>query len=98
MEGKVYQYVCLHNGLSSAPRIFTKPVFKLLRKKGFLSSSYTDDVYLKGDRLQECYDNAMNTVKLLRDLEFVIHKEKSNLEPSQQLTYLGFDLDSAKRQ
>lgn len=94
---KLYQYVCLPNGLSSAPRMFTKllkPVFKLLREKGFLSSSYIDDVYLQGDTFEECHENARNTVKLLRDLGFVIQEEKSCLKPSQQLTYLGFYLDS----
>jgi hypothetical protein len=94
---KLYQYVCLPNGLSSAPRMFTKllkPVFKHLREKGLLSSSYIDDVYLQGDTFQECHDNAMSTVKLLRDLGFVIQEEKSHLEPSHHLTYLGFDLDS----
>ena len=36
-EGQLYKFVCLPNGLSSAPRIFTKllkPVFAALRKQG----------------------------------------------------------------
>lgn len=94
---KLYQYVCLPNGLSSAPRIFTKllkPIFTLLRGKGFLSSTYIDDVYLQGDTIKECHDNVMITVNLLKDLGFIIQEEKSQLRPSQQLTYLGFVLDS----
>ena len=50
-QDKLYQYNCLPNGLASAPRIFTKllkPVFNLLRQKGWLSSSYIDDCYLQG--------------------------------------------------
>ena len=45
----LYQYVCLPNGLSSAPRIFTKllkPGLKFLREQGFLSCAYIDDVHL----------------------------------------------------
>ena len=83
----LYQYVCLPNGLSSAPRMFTKllkPVFKVLREKGLLSSAYIDDLYLQGDTFHECHENALNTVKLLRDLG------TSCLHPSQQLEYLGF--------
>ena len=87
----LYQYVCLPNGLSSAPRMFTKllkPVFKVLREKGLLSSAYIDDLYLQGDTFHECHENALNTVQLLRDLG------TSCLHPSQQLEYLGFVLNS----
>ena len=87
----LYQYVCLPNGLSSAPRMFTKllkPVFKVLREKGLLSSAYIDDLYLQGDTFHECHENALNTVQLLRDLG------TSCLHPSQQLQYLGFVLNS----
>jgi len=93
---KLYQFSCLPNGLSSAPRIFTKllkPVFTLLRGKGFLSSTYIDDVY-QGDTFTECHDNVMITVSLLKDLGFIIQEEKSQLRPFQQLSYLGFVLDS----
>ena len=39
-NGTLYQYKCLPNGLSSAPRIFTKllkPVYSTLHNKGHLS-------------------------------------------------------------
>ena len=93
----MYQYTCLPTGLASAPRIFTKllkPVFNALRQKGYLSSSYIDDCYLQGASYGECYDNAQETVMLLRELGFPIHKEKSVLKPSQVLTFLGFVLNS----
>ena len=41
-RNKLYQYTCLANGLSSAPRIFTKimkPVIQTLRHQGHISSS-----------------------------------------------------------
>ena len=71
-----------------------KPVFKVLREKGLLSSAYIDDLYLQGDTFHECLENALNTVQLLRDLGFVVKEEKSCLHPSQQLEYLGFFLNS----
>ena len=49
-----------------------KPVFKVLREKGLLSSAYIDDLYLQGDTFHECIKNALNTVQLLRDLGFVV--------------------------
>ena len=51
-DGILYQYTCLPNGLSSAPRLFTKllkPVYATLRSMGHLSSGYIDDSYLQGD-------------------------------------------------
>jgi len=94
---KLYQYTCMPNGLASAPRIFTKllkPVFNILRQKGYLSSSYIDDCYLQGATYGECHDNVQETVMLLGDLGFPIHNEKSVLIPSQVLTFLGFVLNS----
>lgn len=94
---KLYQYTCLPNGLASAPRIFTKllkPVFSILRQKGYLSSSYIDYCYLQGATYGECHDNVKETVMLLGDLVFPIHNEKSVLMPSQVLTFLGFVLNS----
>ena len=52
-----------------------KPVFKVLREKGLLSSAYIDDLYLQGDTFHECLENALNTVQLLRDLGFVVKEE-----------------------
>ena len=48
----LYQYTCLPNGLSSAPRIFTKimkPVFQTVRTQVHMSSSYIGDCYLQGE-------------------------------------------------
>ena len=71
-----------------------KPVFKFLREQGLLSSAYIDDVYLQGDTYHECHGNALSTVQLLKNLGFVIQEEKSCINPSQQLEYLGFVLNS----
>lgn len=94
---KLYQYTCLPNGLASAPRIFTKllkPVFKVLREEGHLSSSYIDDCYLQGDSFDECRVNVRDTTLLFEKLGFPIHYEKSVLVPAQILTFLGFVLNS----
>ena len=51
-EGQLYKFVCLPNGLSSAPRIFTKllkPVFSALHKQGHEIMGYLDDSFLMGD-------------------------------------------------
>ena len=96
-NGTLYQYTCLPNGLSSAPRIFTKllkPVYSTLHNKGHLSSGYIDDSYLQGDTVEECQQNITETASLFSRLEFHIHPTKSVLIPTHILTFLGFILNS----
>ena len=48
-KGKVFQYVCLANGISCAPRLFTKlmkPVYATLRKLGRSNSGFINDSFL----------------------------------------------------
>ena len=73
--GRLYQFTSLPNGLSSAPRVFTKllkPVFSYLRKQGFTNVCYIDDIFLEGDSYEECLENVINTSRLIDDL---IHKD-----------------------
>ena len=45
-NGTLFRYICLPNGLASAPRTFTKllkPVFAHLHNLGHLSRRYKDD-------------------------------------------------------
>ena len=96
-NGTLYQYTCLPNGLSSAPRIFTKllkPVYSTLHNKGHLSSGYIDDSYLQGDTVEECQKNITDPACLFSRLGFYIHPTKSVLTPSHTLTFLGFILNS----
>ena len=68
----------------------------MLRQLGYLNTSYIDDSYLQGDTVQECQDNVSKTDHLLTQAGFVTHPDKSVYEPTQKLTFLGFDLDSIK--
>ena len=96
-DGKLYQYTCLPNGLSSAPRIFTKllkPAYAYLHNLGHLSLGYIDDSYLQGDTYGECMQNIKDTVMLFNKLGFHLHPLKSVVIPTKRLTFLGFNLDS----
>ena len=96
-EGQLYQFTCLPNGLSSCPRKFTKvlkPPLSTLHKLGNISMAYLDDIYLQGKTYEECLKNVIETMSLFAELGFVIHPIKSNLIPSQELTILGFILNS----
>ena len=96
-QGCLYQYTSMPNGLSSAPRCFTKllkPVYSTLRQYGHLNVGYIDDSYLQGSDTKECLLNISDTQTLFTRLGFVINLEKSCLIPAQQITFLGFVLDS----
>lgn len=96
-NGTLYEFRALPMGLTSSPRIFTKvmkPPLAFLRKMGFIVSGYIDDFFLQGNNAEECKNNVKETVKLFLDLGFTIHPEKSVTTPSQELTFLGFILNS----
>jgi hypothetical protein len=96
-EGQIYQYTCLPNGLASAPRIFTritKVLFSELRKRGMTSVSYIDDCLLISETVEDCQKNVQETVKTSKDAGFTVHPEKSVFVPTQNITYLGFLIDS----
>ena len=95
----LYQFSCLPNGLSSAPRIFTKilkPVFAHLRSLGHIYMSHIDDSLLIGYDYKSCENNIVDSVSLFSQLGFVAHPEKSVLQPTQSIELLGFVIDSVK--
>lgn len=96
-EGQLYEFVCLPNGLSSAPRIFTKllkPALARLREDGVLLVIYIDDIILFADDPQTLLGFIQRAITLLQSLGFTIHSDKSQLVPSQRVNFLGFILDS----
>lgn len=96
-KGTLYQYTCLPNGLSSAPRLFTKllkPVYASLRSKGHVSVAYIDDSYLQGETYEQCLKNIQDTIDLFEQLGFKINKEKSVVVPTHEIVFLGFVLNS----
>ena len=71
------------NGLSSARRCLTKllkPLYSTLRQYGHLNVRYINDSYLQSSDSEKCLLN--------------INVEKSCFIPAQQITFLGFVLDS----
>ena len=87
-SGKIYQYTCLPNGISCAPRLFTKllkPVFSTLRQLGHSNSGFIDDSLLVADTFKECQENVSDTVGLMTELGFIVHPNKSVLVPTQDI-------------
>ena len=60
---QLYKFITLPNGLSSAPRIFTKllkPVYSTLRTQGLVSNGYLDDSFLLGNSFVQSLTNVNN--------------------------------------
>ena len=96
-QNKLFQFTCLPFGLSSAPHTFTKvlkPVAAHLRGKGIRCVFYLDDILIMGKSSKDCMDNIQYTIRLLQGLGFIINWGKSQLHPSQCITYLGFCINS----
>ena len=94
---QLFQFTCLPNGLSCAPRLYTKilkPVYATIRKEGHLNVGYTDDSYLQGDTIHECQTNITDTCCLFKELGFIKYPVKSVLRPVQTPVFLGFVLNS----
>ena len=95
--GQLYEFQSLPMGLTSSPRIFAKimkPVLASLRQKGYTNSGYIDVLYLQGADFVHCCNNIKDTVDLFLRLGFFIHPEKCTLTPTQEITFLGFNLNS----
>ena len=97
-QGNLFQFTSLPNGLCSGPRLFTKlmkPPFAHLRKLGHIITGYIDDTLLIGPSLEDTKLAISDTVKLLSQLGFVIHPKKSVFQPTHEITYLGFIINSS---
>ena len=96
-NGKLYQFTCLPNGLSSAPRVFTKllkPIFSTLRKAGHINIAYIDDALLQSDNFDDCILNVKNTIDIVDSVGLTIHPDKSEVLPKQTIEFVGFLINS----
>ena len=98
-KGKLYQFTCLPFGLASSPRIFTKclkPLLVYLQALGVCLLVYLDDFLIMAHTREQCLEQAQLIVGLLEKLGYLINREKSVLEPTQRLEYLGFLIDTVE--
>lgn len=97
-QGKTYQYTCMANGISSAPRTFTKllkiPLSYLREKHHIIITAYLDDLLLIASSPEDLLKAVDTTRSLLTSLGFTISIKKSSIRPSSRVQFLGFILDS----
>ena len=96
---KFYQFNCLPFGLASAPWVFTKtlkPIAALCRELGIRLIVNIDDILLMAETKEKARDQASGLIYLLQCLGFTVNMEKTVLDPSQYLEFLGFMVDTTK--
>ena len=92
-----YQFTCLPFGLSCAPWAFTKvlkPVVAFLRSLRVRLIVYIDDILVIGKSPDEVRDHVEALIALLEGLGFIVNMEKSVTTPSQQIEFLGLQVDT----
>ena len=85
-QGQFWQFKVLPNGLSTAPRLFTKilkPVLSNLRKQGHTVIGYLDDTLIIANSKEQAEAAVKATTRSFIDLGFIVHPEKSVLSPTQ---------------
>ena len=100
VAGIVYQFCVLPFGLSTAPREFTKtlaPVVQLLRSQGIQVHAYLDDWIIRASSREQSLEHTQHIIQLLQSLGWTINWDKSMLQPSRILDFLGlhFNLEWA---
>ena len=98
LQGKLYKFPCLPNGLCSGPRKFTKllkPPLAELKLDYIKLAAYIDDLITLAYSFDIGFKDVWRCVRLLGNLGFVVHPEKSVFVSSQEIEYLGFIINSA---
>jgi len=65
-----------------------------LHKQGHIATNYIDNIFLQGINYKDCVTNVIDTITQFTAIGFIIHPDKSDLDPSQTIVALGFVIDS----
>ena len=96
-QGQTYQFRVLCFGLSTAPQVFTRvmaPISALAHKKGYRMHRYLDDWLIAAPSRAKVVQARDWILRICHQLGLLVNLEKSNLEPTQVILYLGMKIDS----
>ena len=95
--GKTWQFRVLCFGLTTAPQVSTRvmaPVSAFLHRLGIRVLRYLDDWLILAANRDEAIRARDTVLDLCVDLGIIVNLEKSALNPSQVVSYLGVRIDS----
>ena len=96
VQGQTYQFKALPFGLSTAPLEFTvvaKEVKLMAINKSIRIHQYLDDWLVRARSHQICLQHTQMLVKMCQDLGWMANVEKSELEPKQVFSSVGYQFD-----
>ena len=88
---------CLAQGGSTSPISFvsvTRPLLRILRKQNVTVFLFVNDSLICGQTVAILRRNVQLTLDLFERAGFLINYKKSQLQPTQQMEFLGFSIDS----
>ena len=96
----MFQFTSLPFGLATAPQVFTmivKEVKLMALSRGPRLHQYLDDWLIRSQSQEEAQVNTQAVVYLTQSLGWIINQEKSELNPTQVFSFVGYEyhLDSA---
>ena len=59
---------------------------------------YIDDILVMAETKDKARDHTLGLIYLLENLGFIIHPEKSLIDPTQEIDFLGVCVDSRSRE
>ena len=95
-RGRLFRFVAMPFGLSTAPRIFTRlslAFAAFLRRSGVKIFMYLDDWLIVESSRDRCLSATGAVLREARALGWIVNLEKSELTPTQCPTYLGAVVD-----
>ena len=98
-KGEAHKYLVTPNNLSVAPyniHRICSPLIAYLRKLYINCCLYVNDSILISPEYNKMVTDIKNTLEGFMSAGFTINQRKSVLVPVQQLTFLGFDIDTIR--
>ena len=95
-NGTVHQFRVLCFGLSTAPQVFTRvftTVSAWAHARGVCFLRYLDDWLVLTSTEARARQHVRDLLSLCNSLRVVLNREKSDLNPSQSVEYLGMTID-----
>ncbi|XP_068115427.1 uncharacterized protein [Hyperolius riggenbachi] len=92
-----FQFQALPFGIASAPRIFTKvlsEVMKVIRQQGIIIVPYLDDLLIFANSEEKVRRHRDLVIQILSRLGWMLNYQKSKLNPTQSIVFLGYVIDS----
>ena len=99
MGGVSYQFKVLCFGLTSAPHVFTRlmaPISAILHRYGVRLLRYLDDWLILAESRTTGIQTRDRLLQVCEELGLQVNFRKSSLIPSQDLTYLGMQIQSVR--